>query len=264
MSFEDGIGDLAPAGKICLGLYGRPGAGKTVLIGSSSQRVLILRPPTDGTSSIIAVHGPKPNIKERVVKNWVDMDDALSWARDGDAAESFDWVWLDSVSLYQDHGLDDIWATVVAQKPHRRQHGLDKGEYGVNMERLGQWVRGMVATPGFHFGFTGHVGEVDDEETGEVVAMPYVQGKNMPQKLCGSMNVVAYLTTRTRKERTERVLRTSTHEHYYAKDEFDALGTLINPTLDEITEAITGKPVVAAPTTRRRRTTAKRRSTRSK
>lgn len=260
MSFEEGITGLSPSGKISMLLYSRPGAGKTALIGSSTQRVLILRPPTDHTDSITTVHGTKPRIKERTVADWNTMDDARNWARQEQGGE-FDWIWLDSGSLYQKHGLDDIWNTVLASPKGaaRRVYGLDKGEYGVNMERFGQWTRDMVSLPGFHFGMTAHTMEVEDAETNALVMMPYIQGKDMAPQFCGYMNIVAYLSVKEDKGRTARILRTAPHQRYFAKDQFGALGTMRNPTLDRIVELTKGR--IASPTSRTRPARRTRRST---
>ena len=244
MGFEDTITPLSPSGKICLGIYSRPGEGKTAFWGSSAtQRVLILRPPTDHVDSIMTVWGPRPNVHERIMRDWRAMDDAANYLADMKDNPPYDWVVLDSISLWQDIGLDDIWAGVLASPkgPHRKVHGLDKGEYGTNMERIGQWVRRMIAIPGFNFGVTAHVTEVVDAETDELVMMPYVQGKDMAAKISGYMNIVGHLTTAQLKGKPVRVLRTKRHARYFAKDQFGVVGDLPNPTLDKIVELTQGK-----------------------
>src|SRR4051812_14235093 len=97
-------------------LYGIPGAGKTRIIGTG-PKTLIVRPPTDHTESIRG-----GDAHEKVVRDWDDLYEVYEYLRHG-GHEEWDWVWLDSISLFQDHGLDDIWEKVVDEKPHRAKHG---------------------------------------------------------------------------------------------------------------------------------------------
>jgi hypothetical protein len=242
-------------GKVAFCLYGPPGIGKTRMIGTG-PRTLIVRPPTDHTESIRG-----GDAQEKVVNDWDDLNNVYEYLRHG-GAEDWDWVWLDSISLFQDHGLDDIWESVVAEKPHRAKHGVDKGEYGVNMHRLGLWVRHMVGLPGFNFGVTAHPAELANPED-ELILMPYVQGRNMSNKVCGYMNIVAYLEIKQGK----RVLRTAATERYYAKDQFDAFenARMVEPTMPKIIAAIDkargdkgSKPTPAKRRTSRRKATSRR------
>jgi hypothetical protein len=183
------------------------------------------------------------------------MLEALEYLRYGGGAE-WDWIWLDSISLFQDHGLDDIWDDVVKRKPARKEFGLDRGEYGINMFRLAQWVRHVVGTDSFNFGITAHPTEMqasfDDDEPD--LLMPYIQGRNMAPKICGYMNIVAYLRViRSKKTGNPRRLLTARAEdRWYGKDQFDAFpqGKLYDPTIPKMMELINGTAVPA--TTRRR------------
>lgn len=129
---------------------------------------------------------------------------------------------------------------VVAARPHRKVYHPDKGEYGENMNRLKLFVRHMSALP-INFGITSHPFEVEDTE-GNLQWMPFIQGKNMIHVVCSYMNVIGYLTLDERAGRTRRVLYTTKHNNFYARDRFNALGgKVIEPTIPKIQEAIERK-----------------------
>lgn len=254
----DAIQPLGKSKKISFLLYGPPGAGKTRLIGER-DRTLLVRPPYDHTDSVRVELA-----EEWIVYDWPEMLNVHEFARH-EGAKHYDWIWLDSISLFQDTGLDDIWDGLIAQKPHRAQFGLDRGEYGINMWRLQQWVRHMVSIPGFHLGITAHPAELLNPITQEVKLQPWVQGKNMSTKIQGYMNMVGYLEVVPQEGKPgRRVLRTQGTERYEAKDQFDAFGTsgrLVDPTMEKLESAIADSRRGRVSTTRRR-TRVKKRSAR--
>ena len=221
-----------------VGLYSDPGVGKTRLVGTSARlgRTLIIRPPTDHTDAILLPD--KEKLEEAVLSDWDGMNQMLDHLRH--EGEQYDWVWLDSVSLMQDHLLDDIWDTVITEKPARARYGPDKGEYVINMHRIGVWMRHVVGPDNFNFGFTAHTAQLlpsDDPEEDKKL-MPWVQGKNMSSKLCGYMNAVLFMEVATiggKKDR--RVLRTHATDRYYAKDQFDMdvkTHRVVDPTMPKL------------------------------
>lgn len=259
MAKPDAIQPITRTKHIFMCLYADSGVGKTRLIGGHEGSTLIVRPPTEHTDSIRTPEG----VDEWIVKGWNDMNEVEEYARH-EGGKDYDWIWLDSISLFQDTGLDEIWADTIAAKPHRAQYGLDKGEYGVNMTRLARWVRSMVGVDQFNFGVTAHPMEMDDPVSGEVKLQPYVQGKNMTTKIQGYMNVVAYMEKKEigkeGDKKIARVLRTEATETYVAKDQFDAFdsGRMVNPTMPKIMAAIEAAKPKAKPARRKSTTTTRR------
>lgn len=212
-------------------VYAHPGTGKTRLIGTTTDRTLIVRPPTDHVDSI-----RKTTAHQRVVSDWSDMDDTKMYLRENGA--DWDWVWLDSISLFQEVGLDDVFEKVVEKKPHRKGGPVDQGEYGVNMRQLAEWVRHVVKADLFNFGITAHPLE------NSYPLKPYVQGKNMSESIMGYMHIVAFYDIDANGRRYLRVRAT---DDYVAKDQLDAFpnGRLQNPTMDKINAALRkAKPAV--------------------
>lgn len=251
MPKPDQIKRVKPGSKINIMVYGQPGVGKTVLAGTS-PRCLILRPPFDHTDSL-----PKGSpVEEWVLRDWDDMNEAEEFLRH-EGSKYYDWVWLDSISLIQDVGLDHIWADTVARKPDRAKFGLDQGEYGINMFRLAGWMRHVVGIGEFNLGVTAHPFETLDVND-DPICLPYVQGKNMADKVCGYMNVVGHLTAKEGKNgKSVRVLETKHVGLYYGKDQL-GVGRMINPTIPKLIE-VTSRG--AASTTKRTPRPTRRRRT---
>lgn len=234
-------------------VYGDPGCGKTSYIGSGGKGTLLVRPNVDHVPKTVIGTG----VDEWIVRDYDELWQVLEFAQhEGD---TYDWIWLDSISLFQDIGLDDIWAGVIAQKPGRREYGLDRGEYRVNMWRLQEWIRHMVGCEMFNFGVTAHSfwGEMtteDDPDTRVTKLMPWVQGKAMPQKIAGYMTLVSYMDVKELKDGGRlRRFHTKGSERFYAKDQYDAFGDtgiVKNPTVPSVMKAIKSQTV---PTRTRRR-----------
>jgi hypothetical protein len=231
---------LAQTGLINLFVFAEPGWGKTRLAGTSPGKVLLLRPPTDHTDAILPAD--KPRVREMVLRDWDDIWESMEYVRH--EGEKWDWIWLDSISLLQDHGLDDIWDTVTTEKPQRKRYGLDKQEYGINFFRLAQYLRHLVGAEVTNFGMTAHTAWLpsssdEDSEEPEEKLMPWVQGRNMSPKFCGYMNMVAYGDTD--KKETRR-LWFNNNQNHYGKDQFDAFADnghkLVNPTMPKIVSAV--------------------------
>lgn len=234
------------------------GWGKTRLAGTSTGTALFVRPPVDYVDSLLPEdHGRH---QEWVVQDWTAMEDCYEHLRH-EGAELYDWVWFDSISAYQDIGLDDLWETIIIEKPARKRYGLDKGDYWINMQRLGRWVRDVATlsdSGAFNFGITAWPAELspspEDSEI-EQKMMPWVQGRNMSMKMCGYVNIVAFGAITPK---GTRVLHFMESEHIYAKDQFNMFPNykLLNPTIPKIEAAVAAK----RPTPARKRR-AKRRAT---
>lgn len=252
MTSNPNITSLSPTGKINMMLYGPPGVGKTTMLGENPESTLIIRPPTDHVDAIRETS----HAKEWIVERWSEMDEVEEFARHN--PKEFDWYWFDSISLFQDHGLEDIMDAVEAAKPHRRGGPIDQGEYANNFTRLKKWVRHMVGIPGFNFGITAHPMDVYNPSTGEVKAGPWVQGKNMSFTICGYTNVVAYMEIVDGK----RVLRFEETDQYMAKNQ--KIFKLDKPRMVEPTMAKLMKTTAAAPTKAKAKPAAKRRVVRRK
>lgn len=246
---------------IFMGIHGDTGIGKTRLIGTATElgKTLIVRPPTDHLDSLLPAN--KAAVEQAVVRDWADMDQLLEFAR-SDSKDLPDWWFYDTLSALFHTLLDDVWDSAVRRTPSRADFDLDKGEFGINMNRLSRHLRHIVGADAFNVGFTAWSETAispDKDSEGEAIEklMPWVQGKGMPAMAAGYMNVVAYYTKAKigGKEGT-RVLRTESSPNWYAKDQFDAFGgRVVNPTMPKIVgliEKSPGRQAVAAKKTTKR------------
>src|SRR6185437_7068327 len=114
-------------------------------------------------------------------------------------------------------------------------------------DRIAKWIRDMVGIAkagAFNFGVTAHPFEWYDPKAEEDVWAPWVQGKNMSPKICGYMNIVAYLEERRTEKGVQRVL-TVDQKGFVGKDQLFCIpelksGThgIVEPTMSKLETAI--------------------------
>lgn len=237
--------------KAALLLYGVPGVGKTSFIGTG-EKTLIIRPPTDHVDPIIK-QGNEKNFDDTVVRGWDELyPDGVFHAIQQGEYKNYDWVWLDSLSLFQDQGLSFLFDKAVERKESRKEFGLDKGEYGINQFRIGRFVADMVGLVGenkINFGVTCHTMEWYNPQAECTMWAPNIQGREglFMQKICGMMKTVGYYyLSRPEGKEPYRALKTKTDkDDVFVKDQLEIggeSGRLKNPTMADINAALNGKP----------------------
>lgn len=229
--------------------YSEPGAGKSTLAASSAAvgKTLILNADRPDALDTALELGYKVDVWE--YQSYADLDDAYEFLRHGGTKE-YDWVWLDTATIAQDKGMDQIMRELVASNPNRSLYLPDKPQYQQNQQRLGMWVRNMSKLH-INFGLTAHVMSVVDEEDGETHYMPAFQGGrgNLSQKISANVGVVGRLyTTRVDREvngkkRKVRVrsLQVQPMGKYYAKGPIALGNEVVNPTMEKMMESINSR-----------------------
>jgi hypothetical protein len=238
VSLPAGIKDIALGKKTSMTIFGDTGIGKTRLIGGGGGDTLILRPPTDNTDSI-RVSG----VREWIVKDHAELLEAMEFARhEGD---KFDWIWWDSASMWQYVGLADVFQAAIDRNKARADYGPDKGEYGINMSRISEFLRqmhGCSQAGMFNFGVTALASEISISQDPEAVKKlrPSLTGKDMAQTLMGLMNIVAFYEIVEQNKSFHRILRSQPTDRYDAKDQLDAFpkGRLVDPEWSDVSGAI--------------------------
>lgn len=249
--------------KLCV--YSHPGEGKTVFWSSGGKDVLFINSDPEGTISGSA-QGNKFHQVDAF--DWDDMEQVYDWLK-GDRPDDFRWIVWDSLTLFQDAVLiDDIMVDAVATNPNQEEFVPSKREYLINMNRIGRMVRQLSHLP-YNLGISCHVMTTAESGGDGTLFMPQVQGKNMPSKISGYMNVVGYLgKAKNDQDKIVQRMQTMRQGRHYAKDRWNALGTHVDrPTLPKVEKLIEDKRAEllaarqseaksASPAPRRRRRTA--------
>lgn len=210
-------------------LYSDPGVGKTPFIADRPKTLII-----DADLGAESAVGTPADIWPATT--WADIDETYEYLRHED--HGYEWVWFDGIGVGQLRLLTDIMEELHSRKPHRKVWAADQGEYQENMVRLKQYIQKMCKLP-INFGVTSHPWRYQDAVTGDEMIMPWIQGKQMPQTICGMMNVIGFLTM---DEDGQRLLYTKPRHGYYARDRFKALGPgMKNPTIPKIEAKIMAK-----------------------
>jgi hypothetical protein len=221
-------------------VYGEPGVGKTPFAASAPNALIL-----DGDGGLESAIAAKSTAKKWTLDDWNDATEAYEYLKAG-GHKDFEWLVLDSITLFQEKGLDMIMEDLVAQKPHRKVYLPDKGEYGQNMNRLGKFLRDIRSLP-INQVWTAHAAMLEIEQPdGSVVTkmMPAIQGRGMSQKICGYVAVVAHLESVGSKKNPDQeypVLSTRRRDGWYGKDRYGAIGRMPNPTIPKVVSAIEAK-----------------------
>lgn len=212
-------------------IFSHPGEGKTVFWGSGGQDVLFINSDPEGTISATA-QGHRYHTVDAF--DYDDIEQVYDWLK-GDQPSDFRWIVWDSLTLFQDEALqDDIMVDAHAENPKQEEFVPSRREYLINMNKIGRMVRQMAKLP-YNLGISCHVMTTTESGGDGTIFMPQVQGKNMPSKIAGYMNVVGYMHKRTVDEKTAQTILFQRQGRYYAKDRWNALGTYVDrPTLPKV------------------------------
>jgi len=225
-------------------VYGWPGIGKSVLAGTS-PKALVLEGGTGETHSLL---GQGLNVDVWQIHTQGDFEEAFEYMRH-EGCDEYSWLWLDSASMTEVRLMKDYMVDALARNSSRSKFVPDKREYQLVQNTLDYYIREFVDLP-IHFGVTAHVQietitKLDEEgnEEEELMYMPQIQGGHgkLAQKICGYMNIVAFMDTVDIKGRPVRQILVQADATHVAKDRFDSVGDstghMLNPTIPKIMEA---------------------------
>jgi Cdc6-like AAA superfamily ATPase len=245
--FEAGMFDLDGATEFKnILVFGDSGVGKTVLAGTCPGRVLFLAGEPGYISA--ARQGAKGTV--RIVQDPATALAAADWL-DAGGASKYDWVVVDGLGTMQNKFLLTYAAEAFDANPLKRAHRNlpDKPDYFNAQNFVKSWVSRMIDIPA-NVLFTAHAMRPENDE-GERVVYPGIQGKGyeVSNYVCGLMHAVGFMSIRVRKsgdtaEQVRRILWRNYRDPesettYFAKDQFNALGTFTDDmTMSQLIEII--------------------------
>lgn len=223
-------------------LYSHPGEGKTALWGSGNNSVFLMDSDPGMGSQTAKALGSKCYVMP--VIDYDDLHTAYTFVKEDLRRElpEVRWVVWDGITMFQDRALiDEIMPDAIAENPRQEEFVPSRREYLINMNKIGRYARLFVDMPYINFGCSAHV-EITQDSDGKTLYMPQVQGKNMPSKIAGYMNVVGYMDKAESEGSLVQRILWLRQGKFYAKDRFGALGKHMDkPTLPRIQEAIEKK-----------------------
>jgi hypothetical protein len=215
-------------------IYGEPGSYKTITIGTAPNELIL-----EADRGDISAARTGSTAEKWQIDDWEDAAEAQSWLMSG-GYKHYEWLALDTISMFQDSGLFGIMDDLVIEKSHRKVWQPDKGEYGQNMSRLNRYMRDLVRLP-IPIVVTAHMMWETDQD-GEYKFMPAVQGKNMSPKICAYFDIVGHMEVRVVNGVETPGLSTHKDGKFYTKDRYGAIGLMVQPTIPKILAAMQGKP----------------------
>lgn len=233
-------------------VYGEPGVGKTVFAGTSPKALILVNDESETMSA--AAMGSDADVWP--CPTYEDIDEAFEYLRH-EGHKTYEWVWIDNLTLLQDQAMDVIMEELVRTKPTRNRWVPDQHEYLVNQNRLSTMVRNFKKLP-MNVGFTAHVMKSEDMD-GKILYLPMIQGGQgaLSQKICGYMNIVGYIATTKKEGKTTRKMYLDKQGKYHAKGRFPGMASVLeDPTVPLLEKAIAATVRPAPAAQRRRRTTA--------
>lgn len=235
-------------------VYGEVDAGKTVLLGSAPN-ALILSTDVEGTESAKALGSTADQLP---INTFTEFVDAVDWLVLGKGFANYEWIGVDTIDE-----LENLcWIEQLVSEDLKRasKYQPNKGDYPVVWakvrEQLGRLGRSPVNTL-----FTTHPMRIDREtEDGEdtvTLAMPAIGSRKRGDestRLMSQLGMVGYLRVVTEEGgKSTRQLMTQSSNRWLARDRSTRLGIgMVEPTVPKLLAKMTGEAARPRTATRRR------------
>lgn len=223
-------------------VYADSGAGKTVLGGTAKRGLFLATEP--GTISA-KKQGSDADVWP--IESHAELMKAHKYLDEN--PQDYDWVILDGLTNLQEILWRESLDKAIALNPDRDPDILAQQDYLRVQNQIKEVVRLFNDLPQ-NVLYTAQTMRAEDEED-EVLYLPLLSGKKgeFAQKICGMVHVVGYLSVVTPKSGAApfRRLYTQREGKIFAKDRYDAIGRMDNPTVPKIWAKVQGSTEGSAP-----------------
>lgn len=220
-------------------IYGDPGAGKTVLAGSSDM-VEAMAPVLfiDVEGGTFSIRERNPGVDVVRVKSWSDMQKVYDALYKGD--HDYKTAVLDSLTEIQKFSMYNIMRDLIRDDPDRDPDIPSMREWGKNIEQIRLLVRAFRDLP-MNSIFTALAKEDKDPKTGKMKTRPSLSGK-LANEVAGFLDIVGYLYTKPVDGNYHRMLLTQPTDQFVAKDRSDNFPQILqDPTMSMVYDIAMGK-----------------------
>lgn len=208
--------------KLCV--FGGAGSGKTTLIGTAPNPIII-----SAESGLLSLSGM--NIPYIEVNSPNDIAEAYAWATKSKESEQFQTIALDSISECAELILS---AEKKANKDARMA-------YGNMAEQVIDLIKAFRDISGKHVYFSSKIEKTQDE-TGKILWSPSMPGNKLSQQIPYLFDEVFALRVERNEEGViERALQTAPDSTYVAKDRSGKLSPWEDADLGLVIRKITGE-----------------------
>lgn len=224
-------------------VYGRPGVGKTKLLGTAADDPAtfpLLLDVEAGTMTLAGHHSP--DIVP--IRTWSQFNDVYNYlTTEAEKAAKYKTIGFDSLTEMRKMQLGEVMRTVAATNASRDVDVPSQHEYTKVSGQIQKLVRYFRALP-YHLVLTALEQESKNEATGEITVKPSL-GDAAADAICGYMDVVGRLIVSQEGQGEQRVLTrhlvVQPMGNYVAKDRSGKLGLQVsNPTIPQIIKTIYG------------------------
>jgi AAA domain-containing protein len=215
-------------------VFAESGWGKTQLAGSSDavpemRNVVAM----DFEGGDLTLSHSYPNVDVVPIKKWEDAQAVYDelWA----GGHGYGTAIVDSLTEIQKLCMYSVMGRVVEEHPERDEDVPSIREWGINLELMRKFVRGMRDLP-INVIFTALVVEDRNQRTGMVTKKPSLSGK-LKNEVAAFLDVVAYGYIKEVSENNEtkqmRLLLTQSTDEIIAKDRTGKLPqVVVEPTME--------------------------------
>lgn len=208
-------------------VYGRAGAGKTVLCTTTGGTTTILS-AENGLLSLKLLKKQYPEVFKKIkivkISSIEDLEEAYEFFSESEE-QVCDWICIDSASEIAEQILSDA----------KKECNDPRKAYGIMQERVSDAMRNFRDLPGYNVLMLAKMERVVDEDTGKTMYRPMLPGKRLPQEIPFWFDEVFCLRVEEDEEGNDyRVLQTGADYRYDAKDRSGTLDMFEKPSMKAI------------------------------